>query len=81
MVYRGDGEIEMLFQWKGPSLLTFKSAGEAEQNLHRQGSGRGSRRGPSGRFLHTGQRAFCLPSPKLWEVKTTFWEAETKRPK
>lgn len=61
-------------------LLAVKPAGEAKQNLSGKGSGTGPMQGAFGLFTHR-QQACCLLSPERWEVKTTFPEAETERPK
>lgn len=63
--------MEMLFQFKGPLLLTLKSAGEAKQRLCRKGVSvtpalwhHSVLKGPSSSFTKRGKTLSA--KPKLW---------------
>lgn len=88
-MYGRDGEIKMLLQCKGPSPPHFTiSRGSQIASQQEQVSVTPDKRAVQGpfSFRHTGQHASHLLSPELWAsdwqgFRTTFWEAETERPK
>lgn len=83
MVHGGDGDIKTLFQFKGPAAPHFKISRESQAASQQEGVSVApdQRQVPPHRASRVGPAGLELWARDWQGVRTTFWEAETKRPK